>query len=797
MIEEVALRNWKTHRNTVLTFSKGVNVIYGVNGSGKTSLAEGISFAFFGGRYKGFIRRGESSARVTVRFSLGKHVFEVEREVSQRGSSAVLRRDGKGIEFFPETVTRRIEELLGMDKKMFERSVYGVQNGISSVYLLPPSERNAMYDRLLGIEELTRVREGLVYVRNRLNDERKGVNLLELEREREELKESLSSLEKTVKEKEEEIRRLESLIEERERERASIEERVREVEARVKRLRELEKEMERIRGEIESLEREGVEEGEEEELRSLYERNKSIWERVRSLEKELQVLQRSLEEEVRGVEEVREEIAKVTEELSSLRQRKEEIVRELSEVRGKVSRLKEIRERLRELEKRLEGITYEEVDVESVLRTLERVRKEVEILEMAVLWDKRCPVCLRPLTEEIALSIRERLSRGKEEVRELEEKVRELERRRREEEKKKVEKARLEREIEVLREELEGVEEVGEQDIERLERELEGVEKEVSLLENRLKGLYVELEKSRRRDEAAKRVKEIEEELEELSESADIGEDELEELKRKMERVRRFRVLLEKKNALARIEKELSLLEGSDRELEAIRDTYRKLSEDIASLRAKKDEMEKGLEVERRLLEEKRRKFLEIERRLEEVKRYTKIGEASAQMVVLWERLSREFRDALVGEINRALSTIWSSVYGSVYADYTDVRFLVREEKGKYVYSLEAKAPSGWVDVSTLSGGESTMAFLSLRLALSYVISAGTGFIILDEPTHNLDNNLTERFAQFLSDLTERGLFRQVIVITHNPVFSEYASGNVYHFLREKRGADVTRVEVI
>ncbi len=48
MIESIKLTNWKTHKETFIRFDKGVNVIVGVMGAGKSSVMDAISFALFG-----------------------------------------------------------------------------------------------------------------------------------------------------------------------------------------------------------------------------------------------------------------------------------------------------------------------------------------------------------------------------------------------------------------------------------------------------------------------------------------------------------------------------------------------------------------------------------------------------------------------------------------------------------------------------------------------------------------------------------------------------------------------------
>ena len=48
MITRVKMVNWKSHLDSELKFSKGVNALIGIMGSGKTSVMQAIAFALFG-----------------------------------------------------------------------------------------------------------------------------------------------------------------------------------------------------------------------------------------------------------------------------------------------------------------------------------------------------------------------------------------------------------------------------------------------------------------------------------------------------------------------------------------------------------------------------------------------------------------------------------------------------------------------------------------------------------------------------------------------------------------------------
>ncbi|MEM3884110.1 MAG: AAA family ATPase [Nitrososphaerota archaeon] len=53
MILRVFLNNFTSHKNTVLELGPGLHVFVGRNGSGKTSVIDGITYALFGKHGRG------------------------------------------------------------------------------------------------------------------------------------------------------------------------------------------------------------------------------------------------------------------------------------------------------------------------------------------------------------------------------------------------------------------------------------------------------------------------------------------------------------------------------------------------------------------------------------------------------------------------------------------------------------------------------------------------------------------------------------------------------------------------
>src|SRR5271157_4763112 len=100
MIKSIELINWKTHRHTTMSFQKGVNVLIGVMGAGKSSVIDGISFGLFGTfpslNHKRTTTENlisnrpniENSAEVRIKFNLESDEYTVTRKISKKESTS-------------------------------------------------------------------------------------------------------------------------------------------------------------------------------------------------------------------------------------------------------------------------------------------------------------------------------------------------------------------------------------------------------------------------------------------------------------------------------------------------------------------------------------------------------------------------------------------------------------------------------------------------------------------------------------------------------------------------------------
>ncbi|MBI5223847.1 SMC family ATPase [Candidatus Micrarchaeota archaeon] len=186
MLKSISLTNWRSHKDSVISFGSGTNLLVGIMGSGKSSVLEAISFALFGTfpnlerrkvHTEDLIRLNEESARIALIFVWDGFEYRVERilERNKRGvvSGAELFKDGKLLESGQSAITSYLQKLLSLDYDLFLRAIYCEQNNLDYFLTLDPRRRKAEIDALLGLDRFETARANLITVMGRYSLKRK------------------------------------------------------------------------------------------------------------------------------------------------------------------------------------------------------------------------------------------------------------------------------------------------------------------------------------------------------------------------------------------------------------------------------------------------------------------------------------------------------------------------------------------------------------------------------------------------------------------------------------------------
>jgi len=125
-------------------------------------------------------------------------------------------------------------------------------------------------------------------------------------------------------------------------------------------------------------------------------------------------------------------------------------------------------------------------------------------------------------------------------------------------------------------------------------------------------------------------------------------------------------------------------------------------------------------------------------------------------------------RKELILAVNEVMSGLWSQLYP--YDKWTSVKLDAFEDD----YILKIKEKEGdWISVAGFaSGGERMLACLVLRLAFAKVLAQNMNMLILDEPTHNLDDKAISTLVDVIQNKLS-GFLDQLFIVTHDEKLAE------------------------
>ncbi|MCS7122973.1 MAG: AAA family ATPase, partial [Candidatus Aenigmarchaeota archaeon] len=178
LIKEIKIKNWKSHKESVLNLENGINLIIGSMGSGKTSILDAIAFSLFGsvsgiGKLEHLIKdrpRKEEYAKVELKFVHNNEEYLIVRRIEKDKTYAEIYVKGALKESGSERVNKFIEEILKIKSKTFMNVIYCEQNNIDLFFKIPPLQRRAKIDEILFIDLLEKVRENSITLSNKIKD---------------------------------------------------------------------------------------------------------------------------------------------------------------------------------------------------------------------------------------------------------------------------------------------------------------------------------------------------------------------------------------------------------------------------------------------------------------------------------------------------------------------------------------------------------------------------------------------------------------------------------------------------
>ena len=763
MILSLSLENWKSHSSSTFSFGKGTNVLVGRMGSGKSSVLDALCFALYGTFPKMSrhdqttetvvnLNSGAEYATVRLAFERGGKRYDIVRRIGKKLSEAEISCEGKLAQKGAKQVTDHVTETLGVDYELFTRAIYSEQNRMDHILSLSPRARKQEIDWLLGLGDFDTAREAAQSASGKLSEQAEllarqadpakiegiGARLSEQKKHENEKMEACERLKKRYD-------GLSSAINEKAAEFSMLEKTRMEFGRR-------KRECDLLFGAVQRLARET-----EGKMRVSQVELEKFSSEKKALEKGVLDSKTAAKKAQESLQAAKSEIAV----LQNTKKIAAERSRRLSEIEAKALSLSGGRSTdsfdadISKLKSEAEKIAAERAALIAEMGSLEEAASRLS--ESGA----KCPVCdsdishgrseeLAGMKKTRALELRKAaeghaatLAQGKAIISALEAKLSEI----------RLCGAQIER-LKSEASESPGIEGRLAYAQERLAAGVEAAKKSdsgITLLERQLdaaKQKYDEAVRSERLfsdyDSARERQKVAEEAL------AALYFDEA-----GYEAFRKAHEALMVEHASAK-----SDLAGEEKQLTLISELSAVLSDELGKM--------KGVA--------------------------TLSGEYSqaAQSMAIFKNslvaAQSELRATLVEEINEALLEIWPSVYP--YADYDSVKLEADEKDYRLLMNKE-----GWKEVDSIaSGGERACMCLALRIAFATVLTPDVSWLILDEPTHNLDSDAVVLLSQAINEKIPT-IVEQTFVITHEPALGETADGKVFRLDRDKKTGEPSKVE--
>ncbi|MCL5679975.1 MAG: AAA family ATPase [Candidatus Marsarchaeota archaeon] len=764
MIKSITLVNWKTHEDTTLDFQNGTNIIVGLMGAGKSSMMDAISFALFGTfpalehrRYKveDIIMnrpRKKDSASVKLEFALGDDLYVVSRGISRnKKSEAKIEKNGKYLQTQSERVTEEIEAILKINYEVFSRAIYAEQNRLDYFLELRKGERKKQIDEMLGLDRFALAEENATSLVNSLKaiiqENEKFVQNADISA----MKSKLESLSKGL---------------ESEKKKAVL----------------LNDSAKALREQLSALKQEYQKMREENEKRiALSKSMAEVESRLSTLKMQLSkisVPKGSLTELQESGKRLSSELESADKNIESAQEKVKRFISMRSSSEAQLTRCLSDMEKAKEIKKKIGG-----TDINSLKSEIDAKQNELK-LSVAELADSRsrlaetkkwldelnkheskCPICERSLPEdlkkhlleernEIIKTITEEIKHKESQVNNSEKELKSLN-------------VRL-NELSALASNLsayEGLDAKAEElknKIKSINSDMEASESALKTLKPKRDELYKDLEKNRSDMDSIKRAESLKSEI--VSSEAALKEKTM----------------------------QISMLKITDKDIEAVRERYNeknaeyaKASAEIAAIK----ESSSRLEVQISDVTKSIAQINAIEEKISATRKHSIEVSRFKNALVDTEA---QLRERLVYSINELLEGLWLGLYP--YGDYSAIALRAYSDDYALEASVQIEGEDTWLPVDGVSsGGERSIACLALRIAMSMVIVPNLKWLILDEPTHNLDaqgiNKMIEVFSGSLPNIVE-----QIFVITHDEAMKQVHNARIYEFSRDKSSNSPTEI---
>tara|TARA_Y100000031_G_C8243463_1_gene396851 strand:- start:198 stop:2492 length:2295 start_codon:yes stop_codon:yes gene_type:complete len=758
MIDKIKLTNWRKHKELELDFTKGSNIIIGRMGSGKTSILQAIAYGLFG-TFSELKKRDLKTSDLINKHSKEK-IAEIElhirdshnnkliitRKIESDKTSEGSVKDSKGKLLAgpnPTAVNFFIADKLKIDEDLFLRAVYSIQNETDILLRLTPADRKKQVDELMNLDRFEIARKTCVSLRNKLNQKQKNLSEVLDKENKTEVDTNINLLIKELGE---------------------IKERNVNLSAELKVVLQDET---KFKNELDTLRKANA------ELNQLTNRKKSLDVELSEIKlklagKEIKLSAEEIAQHLQSYEHKKKELTASKSEFNSHNEKLntdlmklEKLIsiqeNKLQEFSKRISEINTLRQKLTTMEsehkftdlsEKIANIRSREKELDNQYREhiaeMNSLRKYIQELEIAA---DICPICRNHLT----ITAKDNL---------ISERKQEIAKRLMENNELQTEQKRLEKQIS----EFEGAYKDQSGILEKIE-----IEKNIHSERDKLN-----LEFGRN----AHKIQQLTKQKQELDSRKLSIENELNLINTETQNLLRDKYAIETKGRETKLSAELNIVENKlvsfSFKPEILTEAEGKYNLTIR----RSQEIKTSLENSETIVKEKDLRLKELKERLSKLKQFEKEVKKLGEKVEFLDKLKNAImqaqevlRDELILAVNEVMASVWLEIYP--YDSWISLRLSTLGND----YTLQLKEPEGdWINVSGFaSGGERMLASLAAKIAFARVLAPSVSMLILDEPTHNLDEiavrNLIEIIHENVSEFID-----QTFIITHDERLAESAN---------------------
>jgi exonuclease SbcC len=754
-------------------------------GSGKTSVLDSICFAIFGTfpslqskklKLDDILMKKpteKNDAAVEVQLQLDGKTYTIKRIIEKgKGTSYSEVRENEKLLEAPNSqrVTETIEKILKVNYELFSKAIYSEQNALDYFLTIPKGQRMKKIDELLMIDKFERARTNAVSLINKLADRKLGKQSIIDKTDVDLLQKNIFELKNSLNQSLAEKNFLKKMLDE------TVEERAR-TEHEVNLLKRIKEDLELLR-----RDEKGVISVVEEISKSLQQLEETIkGKSQKELEKKLGELVEDIGNVDKSLRDKRSQYEKITSDISQFKTKIDFLRAEkIQKLEKEVPEKLRLKEELKALMSRIgEDVSKQSNEKKNLLQKtseeFQSLKNKIEDMEETILQlsyaESVCPVCDSKLTDEKKnLLIQER----QEKIKELKEKFLAVSK----------DKHRLEEDLKTLEAAGKRIDEILIQikDLESMVKDLENSKNqflELSTLaiktQNELSAIRNEIEDFERQSlegkEEKKRLEILSIRLKDFEEKKKRYDDLIEQARAIEIKIKETENKLTGKD-FAFLENQLRNLVGKEKEFEAKISSFDQLI------------TEKGLRIK-----EYETALNDILKEKEEVKKLDKLIMELKIFEIALEQTQIELRIEFVEAVNFTMNKLWNTLYP--YQDFVGIKLNI--EEGDYVLQLQERSGRYINADGIASGGERSIACLALRIAFALVLAPQLRWLVLDEPTANLDVRAIEDLSETLRERIGE-FVDQVFLITHDEKLESSVTGSLYRLEREKEKDGVTKV---